>query len=137
MKILVGILGSSTAAGSGYVGGEQLWKVVRYARGFESFGGVMVWDMSQVVGNGGFLEGVEGALSGGGGGGGGVSGVSGGGGTGEGVTVGGGGAGPAPVSGAGSVPRWGQCGGRGYSGPTGCEASYSCVQQSEWWAHCN
>ena len=144
VKILVGVPGSPTAAGSGYVHGEQLGRVVRYARGFGSFGGVMVWDMSQVQGNGGFLEGVERALGGGGegmgmGSGGAGTGIERGGGSGEGATEAGGGVGTgtAPKNGAGSVPRWGQCGGRGYSGPTGCEAPYACVHQSEWWAHCN
>lgn len=43
VKVLVGLPGSPTAAGSGYVSGEQLRAVVQYARGFASFGGVMVW----------------------------------------------------------------------------------------------
>jgi chitinase len=43
VKVLVGLPGSPTAAGSGYVSGEQLRAVVQYARGFGSFGGVMVW----------------------------------------------------------------------------------------------
>ncbi|KAK0620167.1 glycoside hydrolase superfamily [Immersiella caudata] len=119
VKILVGIPGSPSAAGSGYVGTQRLSEVVGYARRYASFGGVMVWDMSQVEGNRGFLEGVEGALRGGGG-----------------AAV------PAPVpvppvQVGGSVPRWGQCGGKDYRGPTGCLVPFSCVHQSEWWAHCN
>lgn len=43
VKVLLGLPGSPTAAGSGYVSGEQLKKVIEYSRGFESFGGVMVW----------------------------------------------------------------------------------------------
>jgi chitinase len=43
VKVLVGVPGSATAAGSGYVSGQKLGEVVGYARGFASFGGVMVW----------------------------------------------------------------------------------------------
>jgi chitinase len=43
VKVLLGLPGSPTAAGSGYVSGAQLRAVVQYSRGFESFGGVMVW----------------------------------------------------------------------------------------------
>lgn len=43
VKVLLGLPGSPTAAGSGYVSGEQLRNVVQYSRGFGSFGGVMVW----------------------------------------------------------------------------------------------
>jgi chitinase len=43
VKVLVGLPGSTTAAGRGYVDGEQLKGVLQYSRGFESFGGVMVW----------------------------------------------------------------------------------------------
>lgn len=43
VKVLLGLPGSPTAAGSGYVSGEQLREVVQYSRGFGSFGGVMVW----------------------------------------------------------------------------------------------
>ncbi|KAL2126931.1 hypothetical protein VTI74DRAFT_11596 [Chaetomium olivicolor] len=116
VKVLLGVPGSPTAAGSGYVSGEQLRGVIQYSRQFASFGGVMVWDMSQVYGNPGFLDSIVSALGG-----------------------------PAPpktttstattattlstvtsktatttsTAPTGSlVPHWGQCGGRGYTGPT-------------------
>ncbi|KAJ4392646.1 hypothetical protein N0V85_006906 [Neurospora sp. IMI 360204] len=51
---------------------------------------------------------------------------------------------PAPTkatSGAGagaqqSVSRWGQCGGNGYSGPTACQAPYTCKVQNPWYSQC-
>jgi hypothetical protein len=32
--------------------------------------------------------------------------------------------------------KWGQCGGRNYSGPTQCEPGSQCVHQSEWYSQC-
>ncbi|SPQ20314.1 b76e6f3b-b6a5-4e39-b50b-6219e976e43b [Thermothielavioides terrestris] len=43
VKVLLGLPGSATAAGSGYVSGQQLTNVIDYSRGFSSFGGVMLW----------------------------------------------------------------------------------------------
>ncbi|KAK4448458.1 endochitinase 33 [Podospora aff. communis PSN243] len=138
VKVLVGIPGSPSAAGSGYVTAQRLGEVLGYARRYASFGGVMVWDMSQVEANGGFLDGVEGALRGVGGHGGGSESA---GAAPVPVPVPGPAVPPAPVpvpaAGEGGVPQWGQCGGKGYGGPTGCQAPYTCVHQSEWWAHCN
>jgi len=138
VKVLVGVPGSPTAAGSGYVAGEQLSGVVQYARGFASFGGVMVWDMSQVYGNPGFLNGVVSAL----------------GGqlpvttsstsrttsattlstitttTSPTTTT----SGPSPT--VSLVPHWSQCAGIGYTGPTQCEPPYRCVFVGDWWSHC-
>ncbi|KAH8882332.1 glycoside hydrolase [Thozetella sp. PMI_491] len=37
---------------------------------------------------------------------------------------------------AGSVPQWGQCGGEGYTGPTGCQAPWGCNCLSQWWCQC-
>lgn len=34
------------------------------------------------------------------------------------------------------VPQWGQCGGNGYTGSTQCQPPYTCVATSEWWAQC-
>ncbi|KAK5652828.1 hypothetical protein OQA88_9494 [Cercophora sp. LCS_1] len=227
VKVLVGIPGSPSAAGSGYVDAGVIADVIAFARSFPSFGGVMVWDMSQIKSNGGFLESVAASL-------------------GEGtaeifeattsekrwITS------TRPMSNSGGVPsvsstttlpgfvgietetedydgewvtstvttwrdcssafdepteartvtatttpvvevslttivsvevstfitstrrlsspdsstgvtaptqsaterlvsQWGQCGGRGYSVPTECEAPYKCVSLGEWWSHCN
>ncbi|RPD62199.1 hypothetical protein L226DRAFT_551726 [Lentinus tigrinus ALCF2SS1-7] len=37
---------------------------------------------------------------------------------------------------AGSVAHYGQCGGLTYSGPTACEAPYSCVKSSDYYSQC-
>ncbi|KXX78487.1 Endochitinase 33 [Madurella mycetomatis] len=143
VKVLLGLPGSPTAAGSGYVSGEHLKKMVEYSRGFGSFGGVMVWDMSQTYGNPGFLDSIVSAL---------------------------GGQLPPPITTTAAtttttavpttlttstrtlttattttsttqptgslVPQWGQCGGNGYDGPTECEPPYKCVPLGDWWSHC-
>lgn len=62
VKILVGVPGSPSAAGIGYVPGGQLANVIKYSQTFSSFGGVMMWDMSQVWRNTGFLNSVVSAL---------------------------------------------------------------------------
>ncbi|KAG0169536.1 Chitinase 1 [Apophysomyces sp. BC1034] len=52
VKILVGVPGSSTAAGSGYVPFEQLQPIIEsVAAKFKSYGGVSIWDASQSYGN--------------------------------------------------------------------------------------
>ena len=56
VKVLVGAPGNTGAAGSGYVGAEQLAAVLEWSKKFDSFGGAMIWDMSQVWDNAGFLE---------------------------------------------------------------------------------
>lgn len=56
VKILVGAPGNTGAAGSGYVPAEQLSAVLEWSKKFDSFGGAMIWDMSQVWDNAGFLE---------------------------------------------------------------------------------
>jgi chitinase len=43
IKLLLGVPGSATAAGSGYVSGTQLNAVIEYSKTFSSFGGVMIW----------------------------------------------------------------------------------------------
>ncbi|EPE32780.1 (Trans)glycosidase [Glarea lozoyensis ATCC 20868] len=63
VKIFLGIPGSSTAAGSGYMSGGSLEAIIGYTKTFSSFGGVMIWDMSQVFANNGFLNGVTKCLS--------------------------------------------------------------------------
>lgn len=131
VKVLLGVPGSATAAGSGFVGPAQLARVVGYAKRFGSFGGVMVWDMSQVYWSAQgrrLLEGVVGSLGGG-------------------VVV-------PPVTTTrpptptptttrrpgptqGTLRQWQQCGGVGYAGSRVCRAPYRCVRLSQWWSHCN
>ncbi|KAK4234830.1 endochitinase 33 [Achaetomium macrosporum] len=133
VKVLLGLPGSPTAAGSGYVSGDQLKQVIQYSRGFPSFGGVMAWDMSQVYGNAGWLDSVVSAL----------------GGSLPPVTTTSKNTTPtttlvtvtrtsaATSTPTGSlVPQWGQCGGIGYTGPTQCQAPYTCQYVSDWWSQC-
>ncbi|KAI0193793.1 putative endochitinase CHI2 [Astrocystis sublimbata] len=43
----------------------------------------------------------------------------------------------APAStGTGSVAQWGQCGGKGYTGPTQCKSPYTCVKSGDYWSQC-
>jgi chitinase len=76
VKIILGIPGN-TGAGAGYQSGSTLASIISYCKSFSSFGGVMIWDMSQVYANSGFLNSVSSDLglppSGGGGGGGGTT----------------------------------------------------------------
>lgn len=69
VKILMGIP-ANTGAGAGYVEGSQLASVIDYSETFSSFGGVMMWDMSQLYENSGFLAEVVADLDGTGSGGG-------------------------------------------------------------------
>ncbi|KAM7195800.1 endochitinase 33 [Naviculisporaceae sp. PSN 640] len=136
VKILLGVPGSPTAAGGGYVSGSQLTSVINYSKRYSSFGGVMVWDMSQVFNNNGFLDTVVSALD--------IPGGT------DPITTT---RGPitttlttitktttAPITtttpGPGTVPQWGQCGGKGYDGPTECIPPFKCRALSEWWSQC-
>ena len=58
VKLLLGVPAGQTAAGSGYQSASQLQQVINYCKTFSSFGGVMMWDMSQAFANSGFLSGV-------------------------------------------------------------------------------
>ncbi|KAI8393744.1 glycoside hydrolase superfamily [Radiomyces spectabilis] len=52
VKVFIGIPGSSSAAGSGYVAFEQLKDIVKsVASTYSSYGGVSIWDASQSYGN--------------------------------------------------------------------------------------
>lgn len=62
VKILVGVPGAPSAAGIGYIPGDNLANVIKYSQTFSSFGGVMMWDMTQVWRNAGFLDTVAKAL---------------------------------------------------------------------------
>ncbi|KAF9493865.1 cellulose 1,4-beta-cellobiosidase precursor [Pleurotus eryngii] len=37
---------------------------------------------------------------------------------------------------AGTVPKWGQCGGIGYGGPTACVAGSTCTYSNDWYSQC-
>lgn len=58
-SVFLGIPASSTAAGSGYLPAASLQAVVEYSRKFRHFGGIMMWDASQAMGNPGFLPSVR------------------------------------------------------------------------------
>lgn len=147
VKILVGIP-ANTGAGAGYASGKVLQAALDYSQDFGSFGGVMMWDMSQLYQNPGFQEEVVQYLGSG---------------SGPPTTT----ASPSTVPPTPSttstmsitttpnpsssppstasptttapgpgVPEWGQCGGIGYSGPTNCASPLSCLCLSNWWCHC-
>lgn len=63
VKVLLGIPANSGAAGSGYLPASQLTPVIKYSKTFSSFGGVMMWDMSQAYANNGFLASVKSTLT--------------------------------------------------------------------------
>jgi chitinase len=63
VKVLLGIP-ANTGAGGGYVSGTQLADVIAFSKEYTSFGGVMMWDMSQLYANTGFLSAVSSDLSG-------------------------------------------------------------------------
>lgn len=143
VRLLLGIP-AALGAGGGFVAGAQLEAAIKHSRQFSSFGGVMMWDVSQLYANKGFLEEVVSDL------------------------------GPAttlltsktptststpatsltltvptvtvPTLSSSSVststtspslvPQWGQCGGKEWTGPTRCEPPYECVYGGEWWSMC-
>ncbi|KAH7302828.1 glycoside hydrolase family 18 protein [Stachybotrys elegans] len=53
VKVLLGIPGNE-GAGAGYVAGTALLRALSFSEQYKSFGGVMIWDMSQVYANPGF-----------------------------------------------------------------------------------
>lgn len=138
-KVLLGIP-ANTGAGGGYTNGAQLKGAINWSQQYSSFGGAMMWDMSQLYANTGFLQEVVNDLA--------SSGTT-----------------PPPTStpsnppptstpgttptstptsgptstptpGGGTVPQWGQCGGQGYTGPTQCQAPYKCTYGGQWWSDC-
>ncbi|POR34717.1 Endochitinase 33 [Tolypocladium paradoxum] len=54
VKNLIGIP-ANTGAGGGYTNGEKLKAAIQFSKKFSSFGGVMMWDESQLYANKGFL----------------------------------------------------------------------------------
>jgi len=63
VKVLLGVPGNTGAAGSGYVSASTLGAIVQYCKQFGSFGGVMVWDASQIYANSGYLAAIYSALT--------------------------------------------------------------------------
>jgi chitinase len=61
VKILLGIP-ANTGAGASYTDGSKLAAAIQYSKQYASFGGVMMWDMSQLYANDGFLEEVNSSL---------------------------------------------------------------------------
>ncbi|KAH1564378.1 hypothetical protein KXX37_003421 [Aspergillus fumigatus] len=61
-KVFLGVPANTGAAGSGYVPVDTLKPIIEYSKKFSSFGGVMMWDVTQAYGNTGFLDGVAQAL---------------------------------------------------------------------------
>lgn len=128
VRILLGVP-ASTGAGGGYLSAAALAPVIKYCKTFSSFGGVMMWDMSQMAANTGFLDGVVAALGS------------------TTVTTS-----PPRSTTASSVSsattlttvtaspqtvdQWKQCGGQGYTGPTRCKSPYTCVFGNVWWSAC-
>ncbi|KAL9112186.1 MAG: hypothetical protein Q9227_003563 [Pyrenula ochraceoflavens] len=64
VKVLLGVPANTGAAGSGYLPANQLAPVIDYCKSFSSFGGVMMWDMSQAYANSGFIASVKSTLTG-------------------------------------------------------------------------
>ena len=119
VKVLMGVP-ATASAGGGYVPASALEPIINYNKQFSSFGGAMIWDMSQLYQNNGFLDTVYASLS----------------------RDGGGQPQPPPTTppqepgpSPGKIPQWGQCGGEGWTGPTECEPPYTC-QGSQWWKSC-
>ncbi|KAI1400215.1 glycoside hydrolase family 18 protein [Hypoxylon fuscum] len=63
VKVLLGVP-ANTGAGGGYQPASALAPIISYCKQFSSFGGVMMWDMSQLYANDGFLDAVYGSLGG-------------------------------------------------------------------------
>lgn len=64
VKVLLGVPASKDAATNGFVSAKDLEPIIDYAKKFDSFGGVMVWEASQADANKGFLSSVGKALKG-------------------------------------------------------------------------
>lgn len=124
VKLFIGVPGGPGAANGGqYVDASGLAPIIQYAKGFDTFAGIMMWDASRVWANTGFLNGVASDL----------------------------GLPPSttttmvtsttkppstPTGGTGgTIPQWGQCGGDGFTGTGTCAAPYTCVG-NQFWMQC-
>lgn len=129
VKVFLGIPANTGAAGAGYTSGTQLEAAIAYCKQYSSFGGVMMWDMSQLYANSGFLDQVVSDLSA-------TSSPT----TTTSITTAKTTTSTTTTSSSGSsstlVPQWGQCGGEGYTGSTQCQAPYTCVSGGVWWSTC-
>ncbi|KAI1077680.1 glycoside hydrolase family 18 protein [Whalleya microplaca] len=63
VKVLLGVP-ANTGGGAGYQTADALAPIIEYVKQFNSFGGLMMWDMSQLYENTGFLDAVYGSLTG-------------------------------------------------------------------------
>ncbi|KAB8305142.1 hypothetical protein EYC80_004436 [Monilinia laxa] len=63
VKIMLGIP-ANTGAGSGYISAAGLEGVIAYSKTFSSFGGVMMWDITQLYANPGYLDAIDKDLGG-------------------------------------------------------------------------
>ncbi|KAI9648340.1 Chitinase 2 [Ciborinia camelliae] len=136
VKVMLGIP-ANTGAGAGYISGTALANVIAYSKTFSSFGGVMMWDMSQLYANNGYLDAVSAdlgnpALS--------TTATA----TATTTTTPGStlttvttSASATSTSGAGLVNEWNQCGGEGWTGGTVCVPGTTCVVYSVWYSQCN
>lgn len=61
VRVLIGVP-ANTGAGGGYVDATTLATIIQDTKQYTSFGGIMMWDMSQLFANPGFLDGVSSAL---------------------------------------------------------------------------
>lgn len=64
VKLMIGVPGGKTGANTGFLPASKLEPVIEYGKKFDSFGGVMVWDVTQAYGTKGFLSSVKDALKG-------------------------------------------------------------------------
>lgn len=63
VKVLLGVPANEEASISGFVPVSELKPIIEYAQEFDSFGGAMVWDVTQAYENKGFLSSVRQALT--------------------------------------------------------------------------
>ncbi|KAI6469444.1 hypothetical protein MCOR04_006463 [Pyricularia oryzae] len=123
-KVMLGVPGSPNASGSGYTAAGPLDAIIKYCKRFSSFGGVMIWDASQVWSNNGFLDGVVRSL-------GGAAATE----TSDAEAPQQAGR-PIQQTRAVKVPKFGRCGGRLYTGPRECEQGSKCVYGGALWSVC-
>lgn len=129
VKVLLGIPANVGAAGTGYTSGTHLQTAIAYAKQYSNFGGVMMWDMSQLNANTGYLAQIVSDLK--------HSGDT------SDITISTSAATTTTTSTFGSsstgsslITQWGQCGGEGYTGPTQCRPPYTCVFGGHYWSSC-
>ena len=130
VKLLLG-LPANTGAGSGYVSGSQLSAVIQECQKYSSFGGSMLWDMSQLYANLSFLSELVTDLgstpsttappSGGS----------------TTTQPAGGSTTTQPAGGSTTgLAEYAQCGGQGWTGATVCASPYTCTVSSQWYSDC-